>query len=128
MDPISNFLINLKNASLVRKPSCLCPASKATFKIAQILKQEGFISDVKKESRGNNKAILRIKLRYFDNGQLAISEVKRLSRLGRRVYRKYQELLVPKFGIIIISTPEGIMTTKEARKRKIGGELICEVR
>lgn len=124
MDTIGDMLIRIKNASLVKKPEVKVVYSKVNLKIAEILKKEGFINDF---SASDKKEIL-IKLKYIGN-KPAITHLKRISKLSRRIYVKKGEVkpVLQGLGIAIISTSQGIMTDKEARKKKIGGELICEV-
>jgi len=127
MDPISNTLAIIKNASMVEKETCSFPASKILFAISLILKREGFIKDFKKEGRAGKHEQIKISLHY-PNGQPAIGEIKRISHLGRRMYIGHRDIKIPKYGIVILSTPQGIMTSKDAKKANIGGEVICEIR
>ncbi len=126
-DPISDFLTRLRNAQMAGHESIKAPSSKVKVAIAKILQQEGFVSDVKVEANGP-KAILSMGLIY-DGRKSKIRSIKRISTPGRRVYRKYNELprVLSDMGIAIVSTSAGIMTNKEARKRHLGGEIICEV-
>uniref|UniRef100_A0A7V4N3G5 Small ribosomal subunit protein uS8 n=1 Tax=Thermodesulfobacterium geofontis TaxID=1295609 RepID=A0A7V4N3G5_9BACT len=127
-DPIGDMLIRLKNALMARHKSVIVSASKIKLEIARILKEEGYIEDYKYIKEGTQPKI-EIILKYDENKRPVIAGVKRISKPGRRIYKGYRDL--PKvfdgFGIAIISTSQGIMTDHEARKRKVGGEVICEI-
>lgn len=129
MDQIANMLSTIKNASMSRKVSVVVPFSTEKEKIAVVLKDGGFLSDVKvfKEKDSAGKSI-RLDVSY-DNGIPRLTELKRVSRPGRRVYKGYQELrpVVGGLGYMVLSTSRGIMTSNEARKKKLGGEVICLV-
>jgi len=126
-DPISDFLTRLRNAQMAGHDSINAPSSKVKFAIAKILQQEGYVTDVSVNQDGP-KATLHVGLTYSGN-KSKIRSIKRVSTPGRRVYRKYGELprVLSDIGIAIVSTSAGIMTNKEARKRHLGGEIICEV-
>lgn len=125
-DPISDMLTRVRNASAVKKAEVVLPFSKIKLAIVKILKEEGYVENFKKENDGI--AGLKIILKY-NNNQPAIISIKRVSKPGRRLYASVIDLprVVGGKGIAIISTSQGIMTNKEARKRKLGGEIICEV-
>ncbi|RLD18177.1 MAG: 30S ribosomal protein S8 [Caldiserica bacterium] len=126
-DPIADFLIRLKNASMVKKEVVEVPASRMKEDILKILQREGFIKEYSKIEDGR-QGILKVYLKYKD-GMPTLRGVKRVSKPGRRIYVKKDE--IPKVlrgtGIAIISTSKGIMTDEEARKNMIGGEVICYV-
>ncbi len=126
-DPIGDFLTRIRNAQLRKKESVEIPATKMLVSIAEILKEEKFISDfeVKKD---NIQDIIEIKLRYV-NEEPTIKELKRVSKPGIRKYRGYREIKPIKngMGLSIFSTPRGVMTGNNAIKQKIGGEYICEI-
>ncbi len=126
-DPISDMLTRIRNASAVKKTEVVLPYSNIKYSIAKILEREGFVAGVHKNENGRF-AELRIELKY-NNGTSAISNLKRISTPGRRIYAKHNELprVLSEMGIAIISTPNGLMSNKEARKRHLGGEVICEV-
>ncbi|MBU2566115.1 30S ribosomal protein S8 [Patescibacteria group bacterium] len=126
-DPISDFLTRLRNAQHAHHEELTSPSSKVKFAIAKILEQEGYIEGVKTEEQGVKKD-LHVKLKYTANGP-KIRSIKRISTPGRRVYRKSYELprVLSDMGLAIISTSAGLMTNKQARKRKLGGEVICEI-
>ena len=127
-DPIADFLTRIRNANLAQHESVEAPASKMKKDIAEILKNEGFIRDVEYVD-DNKQGIIRVFLKYGNDGQRVISGLKRISKPGLRTYVKADA--VPKvlngLGIAIISTSEGVVTDKEARAKKIGGEVIAYV-
>lgn len=127
-DPIADFLTRIRNANMVKHESVEVPASKMKRDIAEILKNEGFIRDV--EYIGDDKqGIIRVFLKYGKNNERVISGLRRISKPGLRSYVKADA--VPKvlngLGIAILSTSEGVMTDKDARAKKIGGEVIAYV-
>jgi small subunit ribosomal protein S8 len=127
-DPIADFLNRIVNAQRVRMDKVDIPASKIKLNIARILKDEGYIKHYK-FIHDNRQGILRIQLKYDSQRQAAIAGVKRVSKPGRRVYVGYEEIpkILNGLGIAILSTSKGILTDKQARKEKVGGELICAV-
>jgi small subunit ribosomal protein S8 len=126
-DPISDMLARIRNAQAVRKAHLTLPYSKVKFHIAKILKAEGYIESAEEMKEGKFPQ-LRIVLKYT-NREPSIRMIKRVSKPGLRVYAKSDELprVLSDIGIAIISTPNGFMTNKEARVRRLGGEVICEV-
>lgn len=128
-DPIADMLTRIRNASLVRKDYVLIPFSKIKFEMASLLEQEGFISRVEDEDKDSIKNHnIKINLKY--KGKTAVIRgIKRISKPGRRVYQNYLEMprILPSLGLLIISTSKGLMTNIEAKKQKIGGEIICEI-
>jgi|UniRef100_A0A7C4NUI3 small subunit ribosomal protein S8 len=127
-DPIGDMLIRIKNALMARHKSVIIPASKIKLEIARILKEEGYIEDYK-YIKEEPQPKIEIILKYDENKRPVIAGVKRVSKPGRRIYKGYRDLpkVLDGFGIAIVSTSQGIMTDHEARKRKIGGEVICEI-
>jgi len=127
-DPIADMLTRIRNANIVRHETVEVPASKVKKAIAEILKKEGFIRDAE-YVEDSKQGIIRLFLKYGPNNERVITGLKRISKPGLRVYAKNQE--VPKvlggLGIAILSTSKGIMTDKEARQAKSGGEVICYV-
>ena len=127
-DPIGDMIARIKNAQLRNHKVIKLPSSKFKTKIAEVLKNEGFIIDYKIESKESNAYDLLINLKY-NSGSAVISTIERISKPGRRIFSSAQSL--PKInnglGIAIISTPKGVMTDIEARKQKLGGEIICKV-
>jgi len=124
-DPVSDMLTRIRNAARARHERTLVPASKLKRAIAEILKNEGYIADVRQEDDRN----LVIVLKYGRDRSSAIDGIRRVSRPGRRVYVSYDRIprVLSGLGISILSTSRGVMTDREARRQKIGGELICEV-
>jgi len=127
-DPISDMLMRIKNALMARHKTVVVPGSKLKLEIARILKDEGFIEDYRVvEEKPQIK--IEIVLKYDDKKSPVIAGIKRVSKPGRRIYRGYKELprVLDGMGMAIISTSQGIMTDHEARKRRLGGEVICEI-
>ncbi|MDP3996199.1 MAG: 30S ribosomal protein S8 [bacterium] len=124
MDSISNIIIGLKNASNAGKATAVFPYSKIACSIMEVLKKEGFISDFSKKGKKVIRAI-EVELKYVD-GSPAISGVKRISKLSKRIYERSRNIRSIKsgYGSVIISTSKGLKTDKEARKEKIGGESL----
>ena len=126
-DPIGDMLARIKNAQQRNLKKVEIPSSNFKKKISEILKTEGFILDFK-VSTEKNKSKLTIDLKYY-SGNPVISTIERISKPGRRIFSSAESL--PKInnglGIAIVSTPKGVMTDIDARKQKIGGEIICKV-
>lgn len=126
-DPISDMLTRIRNAQAVLHKTVVIPFSKFKFSLAEILEKEGLIDKISVQGRKTNKAI-KIELKYNGNSP-TISKIKRVSKQGQRIYIKKDELrpIRQGYGIVIISTSQGLMTNTEARKKGLGGELICEI-
>ena len=126
-DPIGDMIARIKNAQVRNHKKVELPSSNFKVKIAEILKSEGFIIDYKVETEAN-KPTLQINLKYY-SGNPVISTIERVSKPGRRIFSSAESL--PKInnglGIAIVSTPKGVMTDIDARKQKVGGEIICKV-
>jgi small subunit ribosomal protein S8 len=127
MDPITDMLNRIVNAQAVLKPTVSIPFSNLKYEIAKILEKSGFLEKVEKKGR-KIKKVIEITLKY-SNEKPAISGLKRVSKPGQRIYSPWKKIKKVKagYGIAIISTPKGLMTNKEARKQKLGGEILCEV-
>jgi len=127
-DPIADMLTRIRNANVVRKETVEIPASTIKKEIAEILKKEGFIRDAE-YIQDNKHGIIRLFLKYGPNNERVISGLKRISKPGLRVYTKSQEVprVLGGLGLAIISTSSGVMTDKEARQAKSGGEVICYI-
>jgi len=127
-DPIGDMIARIKNAQVRNHKKLELPSSNFKVKIADVLKNEGFIIDYKINKKESNKTDLMINLKY-NAGSPVISTIERISKPGRRIFSSAQSL--PKInnglGIAIISTPKGVMTDIDARKQKLGGEIICKV-
>ena len=126
-DPIGDMIARVKNAQARNHKKVELPSSNFKAKIADILKNEGFIKNFKVEN-DDKKPILSLELKYH-SGNPVISNFERVSKPGRRIFSRADSL--PKInnglGIAIVSTPKGVMTDMDARKQKIGGEIICKV-
>ena len=127
-DPIADMLTRIRNAALARHDRTEVPASRLKAAVAEILKSEGFIADVR-PSEGDGPKKLTIVLKYGRDRGSAIDGVRRVSRPGRRVYVRHDRIprVFSGLGISILSTSHGLMSDREARRQKLGGELLCEV-
>jgi small subunit ribosomal protein S8 len=129
-DPISDMLTRLRNAAKARHEEVTLPWSRIKERIAQILVREGYLRDVKRiKPKEGGGELLRIQLKYDKGGNPVIAGLKRVSRPGLRVYVGYREIPSVRrgLGVNILSTPRGVIVDREARKAKVGGELICSV-
>ncbi|MBL9136690.1 MAG: 30S ribosomal protein S8 [Verrucomicrobiales bacterium] len=126
-DPISDLLCRLRNAAQAQLTEVLVPHSRLKLNIAEVLKQEGYLTDVAVEGATTRKNI-RLKLK-FAGRKSVIEGLRRLSSPGRRVYAGCDQ--IPKvrggLGVVVLSTSAGVLTDREARRRKLGGELLCSV-
>lgn len=124
-DPISNMLVSMKNSSAVAKGTVVVPFSSVKYAIAQCLQQHGFISSVSKKTQKNNVPVLEINLAYAGDGA-KIHDVKRISKPSRRVYMGVRDIRPVKngHGLMVLSTPKGILSDKDARKEQVGGEAL----
>ena len=127
-DPIADMLTRIRNAVRVERPTVDIPLSKVKLGLADVLKREGYIWDWH-EVEDDPVKQLRIELKYGPNGERVIQKIRRISKPGRRVYSKCRELrpVLNGLGITIISTSHGVVSDREARQGKLGGELLCEV-
>ena len=127
-DPIGDMITRIRNTLVAGHKSLNVPASRIKSEIAKILKQEGYINDYRLIEDGFKK-IIRIELMYTPEGEAVIKEIRRISKPGCRIYANKKELPRVRggLGISILSTSRGIMTGTEARRLKVGGELICTV-
>jgi len=130
-DPVADMLNRIRNAQAVLKETVDIPLSNLRYEIAKILEKGGFVAEVEKKGK-KTKKVIEITLKYNEKIPV-ISGLKRISKPGQRIYKKAKELKPVKggYGIAIISTSKGggggLMTDKEARKQKLGGEVICEI-
>ncbi len=127
-DPIADMLTRIRNANLALHPEVSVPASKLKEEIAKILATEGFVDSYKvDDARVGRKLTLR--LRYMDDRTRVLKGLKRVSKPGNRVYRRAAG--IPRvnggIGVAIVSTSQGLLTDREARRRNVGGEVLCEV-
>jgi small subunit ribosomal protein S8 len=127
-DPIADMLTRIRNAVRVERPHVTMPLSKVKRGLAEVLKREGYIWGWQ-ESDGQTVAELRIELKYGPNGERVIRHIRRVSKPGRRVYRRADGLrpVLNGLGISIISTSRGVISDREARQRNLGGEVLCEL-
>ncbi len=135
IDPIADMLTRIRNASVIHKDAVVLPMSKIKYGLAKILEETHWVGKVEvidRATTGKSKSVfkeLKIVLKYKENGRPAISYLQRVSRPSHRIYVGKDELprVLNNMGMAIISTPQGLMTNKEAGKKKIGGEVICEI-
>lgn len=127
-DQIADMLTRIRNANSLRYEGVSMPSSKIKVGIADILKKEGFIESYS-VSEENGKKTLSIVLKYSPSGERVISGLKRISKPGLRIYSEADKIpsVLKGLGIAIVSTPNGLLTDKEARKAHVGGEIICYV-
>jgi small subunit ribosomal protein S8 len=144
-DPISDMLTRLRNANRIERPAVDMPSTGLKRRVAQVLKDEGFILDYQvgefgagegshpvfqqqPEAKGS-KAVLRVFMKYGPEGERVIRHIERASRPGRRLYRRHSQLrpVLDGLGIAILSTSHGVMSDRQARAQRLGGELLCTV-
>ncbi|MDT7868237.1 MAG: 30S ribosomal protein S8 [Candidatus Pacebacteria bacterium] len=127
-DPIADFLTRIRNALKVKKKKVEAPYSKMKLAISKILKEKELIQDFKIREE-NGKKFIVLTLKYDENGEPLIENLVRVSKPGRRVYMGYRDFKPVRsgFGFRIVSTSRGVMTDIEAKRRKLGGEVICEI-
>lgn len=127
-DPIADMLTRIRNGQMAKKKTVSIPGSKVKAAIARILQEEGFIAGYEEEEGSGGKKTLKVELKYFE-GRPVISSLQRVSRPGLRQYTGSDE--IPKvrngLGVMILTTPKGVMTDRQARAENIGGELLCQV-
>ncbi len=129
-DPIADMLTRIRNGNVAMRDEILMPASKQKSALAEVLKREGFIADysIVQDDQGPGK-LLKISMKYGEDRQRTISGIKRISTPGLRVYRGATEVprVLGGLGVAVLSTSQGLMTDREARKRNVGGEVMCFV-
>ena len=127
-DPIADLLTRIRNANQMRYQEVSVPSSKMKLEIVRILKEEGYITDYKVE-KDKVQDNINITLKYGKNKERVISGLKRISKPGLRVYAKAEEIptVLNGLGIAILSTPNGVMTGKEAKKQNVGGEVLAYI-
>jgi small subunit ribosomal protein S8 len=127
-DPIGDLLARIRNAGRARHAETTCPSSRQKLALARVLHDAGFLGDVRVEAQDGHPTLV-LGIRYDDRGRSLIDGMRRVSRPGRRVYVGREE--IPRvrrgLGIAVLSTSKGILSDKQAREQKIGGELLCEV-
>jgi small subunit ribosomal protein S8 len=127
-DPIADMLTRIRNASMARHDRVELPHSNLKEHVAFVMKAEGYLDDVR-ASEGEDPKLLTLVLRYGRDRQAAIDGLRRVSTPGRRVYVRHDRIdrVCSGMGISILSTSRGVMTDREARRQRVGGELLCEV-
>ncbi len=128
-DPVGDMLTRIRNASAARHEKVLVPASRLKERIADVLKEEGYIKDFVVHKDDKKQGAITILLKYSSDREPAISDIKRVSKPGLRRYVPTDDIprVLNGLGIAILSTSKGILVDREARKQKVGGELICTV-
>ncbi len=127
-DTIGDFIVRLTNAGAIKKASVSVPYSAFKMAVAEKLKNLGFVTEVEKKGKKVRKTI-DVVLKYSDAGEPAIQGVKRVSKPGRRLYKSTREIVPVRYGhgSLILSTPKGVLSDKEARKENVGGEALFEI-
>jgi small subunit ribosomal protein S8 len=127
-DPLGDMLSRIRNGQMANKAQIECPYSNLHRDVSSVLKDEGFIREFKIEDSGNNKKVIIIDLKYAE-GRGVIQKIDRVSKPGRRVYTNVKTM--PRFynglGILVVSTPQGVMPDYKARAANVGGEILCRV-
>ena len=125
-DPISDMLTRIRNAQMAKKGVVEIPSSKLKKAIAEILKEQGYVGEIREEAGNPSRLVLGLK---YVSKKPAIQSLKRESKPGHRMYKSADEMprVLNDYGIAIVSTSKGLMTNKQARKEGIGGEIICSV-
>lgn len=128
-DPIADLLTRIRNATLARHDRVCLPSSKLKHAVAELLKNEGYVADVHVVPETKPTPTLTIVLKYGRDRRCAIDGLRRVSRPGRRVYVRHDRIpdVLRGMGVAILSTSRGVMTDKDARRHRLGGELLCEV-
>jgi small subunit ribosomal protein S8 len=127
-DPIADFLTRIRNAGMARHETVVMPHSKVKAEMARILTEQGYVESFSERGEGARKKLV-VELKYDPDGRRAIRGLRRMSRPGRRVYRKQANIprVLDGLGVAILSTSRGILTDHEARRAGIGGEVLCFV-
>jgi small subunit ribosomal protein S8 len=129
-DLLSNMLSSIKNAAMAKNSDMEIPYSGECEAAAKVLKDAGYLAEVKSfKPKGKKYKMLRLEVAYDEKGEPKVSEIKRVSKPGNRVYKKNTEIkpVLSGYGIMVVSTSRGVMSGDEARKKKLGGEVLCEV-
>ncbi len=145
-DSVADMLTRIRNANRIERPAVDMPATKLKARVAQVLKDEGFILDYqvgemvaddsgaesftpKEDTAGGPRVVLRVFLKYGPEGERVIRNIERASRPGRRLYRRAAQIkpVLDGLGIAVLSTNRGVMSDRQARAQKVGGELLCTV-
>jgi small subunit ribosomal protein S8 len=128
-DPVADMLTRIRNGIQSRHERVEMPASRLKVEVAKILKSEGFISNYKLVAENKTQGVLRVYLKYSEDGEPVIHGIERISRPGRRVYRNKQEIprVLGGLGLAIVSTSKGVLAGHDAVKNGVGGEVLCQV-
>ena len=129
MDPIADMLVMIRNAQAVHKETVKVPYSSMKHGLADLLVKEGFVASVEKKDKKDGKPALIVTLKYHEDGRGAITNARRISTPGRRMYSSSRQLTQVKggYGAAIVSTSQGLMSATDAKKKGVGGEVVCEV-
>ncbi len=127
-DPVADLLTRIRNANSIGRKSVDIPASKLKVHIVQVLKDEGFIAGYE-VLEGEPRSTLRVRLRYGPDGEQVIRSIQRVSKPGRRIYRRADDIkpALRGMGMFVMSTPRGVLSDRQAREAHVGGEILCEV-
>jgi len=129
-DPIADMLTRIRNAVAIERPFVDIPSSKVKVGIAQVLQREGYIWDFEVlQDEGQSFPTLRVNLKYGPNGERVIQEIRRVSKPGCRVYQRADQVgvVLQDLGISILTTSRGLLSNREARQQRVGGEVLCTV-
>ena len=129
-DPISDMLTRIRNANVAMRDTVVMPSSKQKIALAEILKNEGYIAGFAvADGETKSNKVLKIEMKYSDDRRRTISGIKRVSTPGLRIYRRATDVprVLGGLGVAVLSTSHGLMTDREARKRNVGGEVLCYV-
>jgi small subunit ribosomal protein S8 len=127
-DPLADLLTRVRNATRISQDVTSMPHSKLKEAVAQVFKEQGYVTDVTVAGEGVRKRLV-ITLKYAASGQSVLTDAQRVSRPGRRVYRRHDDIKQVRagLGVAVISTPRGVMADSSARQKKVGGEILCAV-
>ena len=127
-DPLGDMLTRIRNAQLRRRSTVLTPGSRLRANVLDVLKSEGYIRDYSTADYGNGRTEFTIELKYYE-GEPVIRRIQRVSKPGRRVYASVDQMprVADGLGVVIMSTPQGVMADHEAREKNVGGEVLCQI-
>ena len=129
-DPVADMLTRIRNGVAAEKQAVNIPYSRLKHDIAKVMRREGYIENFKESGEGTHR-LLRVYLRYGPDGEKVINTIKRVSKPGRRIYNRADDLrktrVLNGLGVAIVSTPSGVLSDRECRKENVGGEVLCEI-
>ena len=127
-DPLGDMLTRIRNAQMRRRSTVLTPGSRLRANVLDVLKSEGYIRDYSTTDYGNGRSEFTIELKYYE-GEPVIRRIQRVSKPGRRVYASVDKMprVADRLGVVIVSTPQGVMADHEAREKNVGGEVLCQI-